>query len=195
MDKRGFLAAAGWLPMMHPASAASTPAQPSAGPALLTVSGAVSKSNRGPLDPTLEPLMAKHGIQFTKAWTFDAAALNRLSAVTIHPTLDHDGKVHALQGPLLETVLQAAGAASAPQVMLGLRAVDGYNVMVSLEDARSYRMVVATRMDGRPLGLGGMGPQWAMYEADTLPAFKDKPLKERFGLCPWGLYHIDVKVM
>ena len=23
--------------------------------------------------------------------------------------------------------------------------------------------------------------------------FKDKPVKERFGLCPWGLYHIEVK--
>jgi hypothetical protein len=77
--------------------------------------------------------------------------------------------------------------------MLGLRAVDGYNVALSLADARSYRMIVATRIDGHPLPLGGLGPQWAVYDADRLPAFKDKPLKERFGLCPWGLYHIDVK--
>lgn len=49
-------------------------------------------------------------------------------------------------------------------------------------------MIVATEMDGQPLALGGLGPQWAVYEADTLPAFKDKPLKERFALCPWGLY-------
>lgn len=54
-------------------------------------------------------------------------------------------------------------------------------------------MILALRMDGRPLGLGGLGPQWAMYDADRLVEFKDRPLKERFGLCPWGLYHIEVK--
>jgi hypothetical protein len=101
--------------------------------------------------------------------------------------------VHALQGPLLETVLLSAGVPAGASTMLGLRAVDGYNVAVSLADARGYRMIVATHIDGRPLALGGLGPQWAVYEADKLPAFKDKPLKERFGLCPWGLYHIDVK--
>jgi hypothetical protein len=26
-----------------------------------------------------------------------------------------------------------------------------------------------------------------------MPEFKDKPLKERFGLCPWALYLIEVK--
>jgi len=51
---------------------------------------------------------------------------------------------------------------------------------------------IATEMDGMPLVLGGLGPQWAIYEADTLAAFKDKPLKERFALCPWGLYSIEV---
>ena len=43
------------------------------------------------------------------------------------------------------------------------------------------------------MALGGLGPQWAVYDADVLPAFKDKPVNERFGLCPWGLYHIEVK--
>jgi len=53
-------------------------------------------------------------------------------------------------------------------------------------------MILATHMDGKPMGLGGLGPQWAVYDADRLAAFKDKPLKERFGLCPWGVYYIDV---
>ncbi len=66
---------------------------------------------------------------------------------------------------------------------------------MSLADARAYRMIVATTLDGRPLSVGGLGPLWAVYDADRLPAFKDKPLKERFALCPWGLYCIDVKVL
>jgi hypothetical protein len=193
MDKRRFLATAGLAAGLLPATRVHAAPPAAAGPTLLTVSGSITKSNRGPLDPALDQMMAKHGIRFEKAWAFDAAALQRLPAVTIKPTLEYDAKAHALQGPLLDTVLQAAGVAPGAAVTLGLRAVDGYNVVVTLADARSYRMIVATRIDGRPLALGGLGPQWAVYEADTLPAFKDKPLKERFGLCPWGLYHIDVK--
>ena len=192
MQKRHFLTVAGLaglLPAMRSGAASATVV----GPTLLTVSGAIDKGNRGPFDPALDQMMSKHGIQFARAWTFDAAALQRLPAVTVRPTLEYDAKVHTLEGPLLETVLQAAGAARSASSMLGLRAVDGYNVALSLADARSYRMIVATRIDGRPMALGGLGPQWAVYEADSLPAFKDKPLKERFDLCPWGLYHIDVK--
>ena len=192
MDKRRFLAATG-LAGLLPASRSSAAPPASNGPTLLTVSGAIAKSNRGALDPALDQMMAKHGIQFAKAWAFDTAALHRLPSVTIRPTLEYDAKVHALKGPLLETVLLTARAPAGASTMLGLRAVDGYNVAVSLADARSYRMIVATHIDGVPLSLGGLGPQWAVYDADKLPAFKDKPLKERFGLCPWGLYHVDVK--
>ncbi len=99
---------------------------------------------------------------------------------------------HTLSGPLLSTVLEAVGVAPDRSVQLGLRAVDGYNVQISQRDARAYRMLIATHADGKPLALGGLGPQWAVFDADNLAPFKDKPLKERFALCPWGLYHIGV---
>ena len=181
---------------MLPATSAIAAPNAKAGaahPALLTVSGAVGKTNRGALDPVGDQMMAKHKIQFSKAFAFDAAALQRLPAVTIKPTLEYDSKVHTLEGPLLVTVLEAAGVARGSNVQLGLRAVDGYNVAVSLADAAQYRMIVATRLDGQPMALGGLGPQWAVYDADNVAPFKDKPVQERFALCPWGLYHIDVK--
>jgi hypothetical protein len=191
MNKRDFLAAAS-LAGILPATAA-TAGTASKEPALLTLTGGLTRTNRGPLDPALDQMMVKHGLQFTKAYEFDAAALRRLPAVTIRPTLEYDEKPHALSGPLLETVLQAAGVAPDAAVQIGLRAVDGYNVAVSLADARRYRMIVAATIDGRPLGLGGLGPQWAVYDADRVAPFKDKPLKERFALCPWGLYHVDIR--
>ena len=192
MNKRHFLSTATVAGLL-PAGAAAAARPLPQGPGLLTISGALARSNRGPLDPALDQMLVKHGVKFDKAWVFDAAALQRLPAVRIRPTLEYDAKVHALAGPLLNTVLEAAGVAPASEVMLSLRAVDGYAVALSLADARSYRMIVATEIDGHALALGGLGPQWAVYEADTLAAFKDKPLKERFGLCPWGLYNIDVK--
>jgi len=195
MDKRRFLVA-GALGATQPLrSPAAAPANPRRGPGLLTVTGAITRSNRGPLDSALDQLMVKHGARFDKAWVFDAAMLGRLPAVTIQPTLEYDAKVHALSGPRLGAVLEAAGVARGASVMLGLRALDGYTVALSLADAERYRMIVATTLDGAALSLGGLGPLWAVYDADRLPDFKDKPLKERFALCPWGLYAIDVKAL
>ena len=182
------LAGAGALPI----AAAAAPRGPRPGPVVLTVGGAVVRSNRAPLDPALDQMMVKHGVRFTKAFAFDAAALQRLPATTLRPTLEYDSRVHALSGPLISVVLDAVGVDAAGAVQLGLRAVDGYNAIVKLDDARRWRMIVATHIDGRPLPLGGLGPQWAVYEADTVAPFKDQPLKERFAHCPWGLYHIDV---
>jgi hypothetical protein len=194
MNKRDFLAAsvigAAWP--LH-ASAAQSAAR--TGPGLLTVVGAIGRSNRGPLDPALDQLMVKHKARFDKAWQFDAAMLARLPAVTIQPTLEYDAKVHKLHGPLLSSVVEAAGVAAGANVMLALRAIDGYTIAVSLADARGYRMIVAGTLDGVPMSLGGLGPLWAVYDADRLPAFKDKPLNERFALCPWGLYFIEVKTL
>jgi hypothetical protein len=194
MNKRELLAAsvlgAAWP--LH-ASAAQSAAR--TGPGLLTVVGAISRSNRGPLDPALDQLMVKHKAKFDKAWQFDAAMLARLPAVTIQPTLEYDAKLHKLNGPLLSTVVEAAGVAAGANVMLALRAIDGYTIAVSLADARGYRMIVATTLDGAPMSLGGLGPLWAVYDADRLTAFKDKPLNERFALCPWGLYFIEVKTL
>ena len=196
MNKREFLtatAAAGALPLAPARAAANAPGGAVGGPALLTVSGALERPNRGPFDPALDQMMARHGIAFSHAFVFDAPALQRLPAVTIRPTLEYDARTHALAGPLFATVLEAAGAATDGELQLGLRAIDGYRVELSLADARRYRMIVATHIDGRPLALGGLGPQWAVYEADTLAPFRDRPLAERFALCPWGLYHIEVK--
>lgn len=194
MNKRDFLAgtalATAW-PLVQ-ASNERPRRGASAGPAVLTIGGDIGQPNRGPLDPQLEQMMVKHGVRFTQAHALTAERLHRLPAVTIRPTLEYDQKPHALTGPLLTTVLAEAGVSAQAAVQVGLRAVDGYRVALSLADARSYRMIVATHLDGQPLSLGGLGPQWAVYDPESIPAFKDKSLSERFALCPWGLYYIDV---
>lgn len=173
-----------------PAQAASRPA---AGPALLTLSGAIGRSNRGPVDAALERLFIKHGVRFERAWAFDAAALQALPAVEIRPTLEYDAQPHRLSGPLLAQVLAAAGVPPQAEGQLVLRALDGYAVQLALADVRRWRMLLATRLDGQPLPLGGLGPQWAVFDADRLPEWSPKPLAERFAPCPWGLYHAEVR--
>ena len=54
-------------------------------------------------------------------------------------------------------MLAAAGVDLNAALVIGLRAVDGYNAKIELADAKAYRMMVATHLDGQPMALGGPG--------------------------------------
>jgi len=191
MHKRQFLGAAvaaGTVPLASHAVQAS-----GRGPVLLTVSGAVRRANRGPLDPALDQMLHKHGVGFSKAWTFDYTALLQLAPQTIRPTLEYDAKPHLLRGPLLLDVLARAGAKVEDGTTLVLRAVDGYNTELSGAQARARRVIVATHIDGNSMPLGGLGPLWAVIDADRIPELAALPLAQRFAACPWALYHVEVR--
>lgn len=191
MKKRDFLAAVattGALPVTAPAMAATA----AKGPALLTVTGALARTNRGPFDPVADQMLRKQKLTFDKAWTFDFAALTKLPPVTIRPALEYDNKVHTLTGPLLADVLKAAGVTLTDGTRIALRAVDGYAAAITGEQVRARRYIVATHLDGQPMALGGLGPLWALYDAAKLPEMAAKGLAERFSGCPWALYHIEV---
>lgn len=191
MHKREFITAALAAAAAVPAWAQAKPARGRRGPALLTVTGAGVKANRGAFDPVRDQMMAKQKISFERAHAFDYAALAALPARKIRPTLEYDNKPHELSGPLLRDVLKAAGVTSGGQ--LQMRAIDGYAPVISLADADKYGFIVATALDGEPMGLGGLGPLWAVYDADGHPDMAAKPVDQRFAQCPWGLYHIDVQ--
>ncbi|MFD1709035.1 molybdopterin-dependent oxidoreductase [Ottowia sp. GY511] len=161
-------------------------------PVVLTVSGQVGRPNRCPLTPALDQLMAKFQLKFDRARSFDLAALHRLPARQIRPTVEYDAQPHRLRGPLLSDVLGAAGAPTAPDTALLLRGIDGYAPSLTLAEAQRLGMIVATHLDGQPLAIGGLGPLWAVVDADRVPDLAAKPLAERFALCPWGLYQIGV---
>lgn len=191
-DLLGALAGAGALLPLSGLAQQPAPAKPApaAAPALLTVTGRITKTNRGPLDPVLDQMMAKQKLAFDKARSFGFAELAAMPAVTIRPTLEYDNKPHVLQGPLLATVLQACGATGGK---LAMRAIDGYAPTIDVAQAQQWRFIVATHLDGRPMPLGGLGPLWAVFEADKVAEMAAKPVDQRFAQCPWGLYHIDVQ--
>lgn len=192
MHKREFLAALGTSTLAGGALAVQDrPRQ--TGPTLLTVTGAIGRGNRGPLDKALDQMMAKQQLAFDRAHVFDFEALRAMPATTIRPTLEYDAKAHTLRGPLLSQVVEATGARMDPTHKLVLRAIDGYNVTLTLAQARRYRFIVATHLDGQPMPLGGLGPLWAVYDADRHPDMMARPLPERYAQCPWGLYHVDVQ--
>lgn len=177
------------------ARSASAQAGPKAldGPALLTVSGSIGAGNRGPVDPALDVLMTRQKVAFSAAHEFDFAALAALARVDIRPTLEYDGKPHMLSGPPFVDVMEAAGARLDGSTSFLVRAIDGYAVVLPYAEVVERRFILATHIDGRPMGLGGLGPVWAVYEADKFPDMAAKPVNQRFGLCPWATYHIEVK--
>jgi hypothetical protein len=189
MKKRDFLGAVA-VGAALPLAAQAQTVKGLKGPTLLTVTGAITKTNRGPFDAVMDQMMAKQKLSFDKAHAFDFAALAAMPAVTIKPTLEYDSKQHTLRGPLLTTVLQAAGATG---TKVAMRAVDGYAPGITLADAKKYGYIVATHLDGQPMPLGGLGPLWAVYEPDKFADMANKSLSDRFATCPWGLFHIDVQ--
>jgi len=192
MQKRQFLAALGTSALASAVPAAQERPQRT-GPTLLTVTGAIGHGNRGPLDKALDQLMVKQQLSFDRAHTFDFEALRALPALTIRPTLEYDARVHTLRGPLLEHVVEATGARMDASHKLVLRAIDGYTVSLSLAQARRYRFIIATHLDGQPMPLGGLGPLWAVFDADRHAEVMARPLAERYAQCPWGLYHLEVQ--
>ena len=190
MDKRHFLGAAA-LAGAAPAFASRITGS-SAGPVLLTITGAITRSNRGALDPALDQMMTRHKLAFERAYALDFTALTALPARTIRPTLEYDGKPHDVRGPLLADVLAQAGARPRDTARIVMRAVDGYAAVLQMRQLRERNFIVATHLDGKPMPLGGLGPLWAVYDADRVPAMAALPVTQRFGACPWALYHIDV---
>ncbi|HYD78172.1 MAG TPA: molybdopterin-dependent oxidoreductase [Paucimonas sp.] len=194
MNKRDFLVTAALGSLALPSSAHAAKAPRSArGPALLTITGAVARGNRGPLDPAFDQMMKKQGVKFERAHAFDFAALAALPATTIKPTLEYDARPHTLSGPSLLDVLKTAGAKLDDKTKIVLRAIDGYAVVAPIAELRKYRFIVATHLDGKPMPLGGLGPLWAVYDADRFEDMMARPVGDRFASCPWGLYHIEVQ--
>ncbi|MDO8887623.1 MAG: molybdopterin-dependent oxidoreductase [Hydrogenophaga sp.] len=192
MQKREFLAALGTTTLASAVPAAQERPQ-RASPTLLTVTGAIGRGNRGPLDKALDQMMVKQQLAFDRAHVFDFEALRALPAVTIRPTLEYDAKVHTLRGPLLSQVVEATGARMDNTHKLVLRAIDGYTVSLGLAQARRYRFIIATHLDGHPMPLGGLGPLWAVFDTDRHADIAARPLAERYAQCPWGLYHLEVQ--
>jgi hypothetical protein len=212
MDKRQFLAASLGAAASLPALAQTdAPAAPTASqndaaagrgpgntarglqsPALLTVTGPTVRANRRTFDPAFDQMMAKQKLAFDKAHAFDFGLLNAMPSTTIEPTLEYDKRKHRLSGPLLVNVLKAAGV-NGDRYRLVLRGIDGYSPVVPVAHAAKYEFIVATRLDGDPMPLGGLGPLWVVYEADKFPDMAAKPIEERFALCPWGVYQIEMQ--
>jgi len=125
------------------------------GMVLLTVGGFVGKSNRGPLDPKRDSLLAGLKINFKHAFVFDRKMLLKLPQGRVTAKPPEFDKPATFSGPKLRAVLEFLEAA---QVKTSFVAADGYAGYLMPEDIRSSDWILALSADGVPLGLGQQGP-------------------------------------
>lgn len=151
---------------------------------VLTVSGQISKTNRGAVDSFSDVLFSKLDVQFDSAYEFsldDLHALPQKTLKTAYP--DWPGEVE-VSGPTLGDVLSHVGATGK---VVSVRAVDGYAPEFTLADINADTFILATRANGKTLGMGGRGPIWLVFA----PGSYEDQSETDSGLT-WAAIHLEV---
>lgn len=87
----------------------------------------------------------------------------------------------SFQGPLLRDVLATADVSG---TRIAAVAVNDFTADIPFEHTEKYDVIVALRMDGRPLPARDKGPLFVIYPYDNLP---QKEREKSFGLSVWQL--------
>lgn len=155
-------------------------------PDVLTLTGKVGTTNRGPLDPFRDAYLAHKDVKFEKAFALTRPALAALPQKTITARAEDWPAAVTLSGPSLEDVLKAAGVA--PDATVAVTALDGYTVTLTPKDRTGKAWVLAIAADGKALSIGGRGPVWLIH--DTGGATVSTDVEANWG---WAAYLIEVQ--
>lgn len=132
-------------------------AEDAADPVILTVTGNIAHSNRGPLNEFDDAVFAHLDVKFDKGFTFTLAELKALPQRTEKAKYDNWPREVTASGPSLVDVLKAAGA-EGKKILV--QAADGYAPELTAADVAGDKLILALTADGKPLHMGGRGPIW-----------------------------------
>ena len=156
------------------------------GPVILTVTGNIAQTNRGPFDEAQDLFFKNQQVKFQRAAAFDMAMLEALAQRTVETDYPQGGPLHKFQGPLLRDVLKAVGANGRAIKVL---AIDGYNQEIELREIEQFPIILAVRQDGAYQPLGGFGPTRVIFPRRDVPALADR----NDDKWVWGVVHIAVE--
>ncbi len=160
-------------------------AQPPGDMVVLTVSGLIGHTNRGPFDAKRDSLLALQKAEFKNAFAFDRATLLALPQGTVTVQTNEFEKPVTFSGPLLREVL---GYIEAAQVRTTFVALNGYTGWLDPDDIKSSDWILALSADGVPLGLGQQGPIWMLNT--RAPDFKTDD--EHHGHWVYAVFYINI---
>ena len=171
------------LAAIFAASASAADVETPSGPVVLTVAGNLARANRPTYDEERDAFLTYHQRTFDHAVAFDRAMLKSLGVVDIRIEYEGWDGPMTFSGPRLADVLKAAGWQGGSLVTLAL---DGFSTKIPPAEVEARDWVLATRVDGRPLGIGGKGPIWLVFDPPG-----DRPATdEEEGTWPWALFFI-----
>jgi hypothetical protein len=152
---------------------------------LLTVSGTIGESNRGPLDPKKDSLLALNKVDFKKAFAFDRPTLLALEQGTVTVQPREFDKPATFKGPLLREVL---GHIEAAKLKITVVAINGYSGWIAPEDVDRSDWILALEADGVPLGIGQQGPLWLI----NTRAEGEKPGEDGRGRWVYAVFYLRI---
>lgn len=139
------------------------------GPVLLSVTGKIGKTNDGNaalFDEDMLSALPRHRIVTSTPWT--------------------DGIKH-FEGFLLKDLLEEVAAAGS---VLRAEGINGYRIEFPISDADEFGVLIAMRMDEKPLSRRDKGPLWIVYPRDSVPAAQDERYDHRWV---WQLGKLEVR--
>ena len=152
---------------------------------IVTIHGDIGTVDRGPMNPALEPLFRAYGIDFDTACVMPFASLADMQQHTVRVAYPEGGETRTFSGPLLRDVMAVANPEGDT---LTITALDGYQRDIDLARINAHDVILAIRMDGDALNIGGFGPAMIVWPRDTdddLAGMDDSDWV-------WGVFSIEV---
>jgi hypothetical protein len=154
--------------------------------AVLTIYGEIGVVDRGAIDPLMEPLFTRYGIEFDAACSLNFSSLDAMDQRVIRADFPYGQEEHIFSGPLLRDALSISEMTGDTLV---ITALDGYQREIELSRIQEFDVILAIRMDGEVLGLGGMGPAVLVWPRQT--DYRLTGMSDEDWL--WGVFAIEVK--
>jgi hypothetical protein len=152
---------------------------------VLTVTGRIGEVNRGPYNAFHDAFIRHNERPFERAFAFTREALKRLPQKSITAKFENWPTAVTATGPSLADALKVVGAPAGAK--LTVIALDGYAAEFEAKHIAAHDWIIAIQADGKPLGIGGRGPTWMMFDT------AGKTLKaEEEALWVWSAFMIVV---
>jgi len=118
---------------------------------------------------------------------FDMAMLEALPQHSFRTATPWFKEPRTFSGPLLREVLAAAGVQGSE---LRAVALNNYKVSIPMEDVAKWDMVLATRLDGKPMAVRDKGPLFIIYPFHAHEVLRSERFYSRSA---WQLRTLEVK--
>ena len=139
------------------------------GPAILTVTGSVERTNSG------------------EGAVFDREMLADLGMESLETTTAWDEGTVLFEGVLLRRLLDAVGAKGDT---IHATALNAYHVDIPFDDVKAYDVILAMKMNGAALSLRDKGPLWIVYPLTDHPELDTPEFNSRWI---WQLQSLEIQ--